>query len=272
MHMPSPLHELFAALWKGYASINPQANRIQDLLRSRGEFVENDHIAFRTLNWPGLTIDDMAAPFVACGYREQGRYVFVDKHLTAKHWQHPDASWPKVFISQLGWKHLTPGGQSLMMRLANTVPPQALNPRPLCITGRPWNLTLGEYQALARESEYAAWLAAFGFQANHFTVAAHGLQSFSSLLDLNVFIKSQGFALNNAGGEIKGSPGEGLEQSSTWASSVPVKFSDGMLSVPGCYYEFAWRFKRSDGSLFHGFLEKSADKIFESTHSRQAKA
>lgn len=272
MLMHASLSELFASLWKEYADINPQANRIQDLLRSRGENVMNDHIAFRTLNWPGLTIDEMAAPFTACGYREQGRYVFMDKHLTAKHWQHPDPEWPKIFISQLEWTHLSAGSQSLLMRLANAVKPQALHPRPLCVLGRPWSLALGEYQALARESEYASWLAAFGFQANHFTVAAHRLKSFASLLDLDLFLKSQGFALNSAGGEIKGSPAEGLEQSSTWAAPVRVGFVDGTISVPGCYYEFAWRFKRADGSLFHGFLEKSADKIFESTDSRQAMA
>lgn len=258
------LSELLQKLWQPYALTNPQAARIHSLLQARGENLINDHIALRTFAYPGFTMEDMAQPFIDQGYVESGFYVFPDKHLTAKHWQHPNTQWPKVFISQIEIGKLTPGAQSLLLACIN----QGLGrmASPLCLAGRPWNLRKAEYESLARESEYASWLAAWGFIANHFTVAAHHLKSFASLRELNAFLASQGFRLNQAGGTIKGSPADGLEQSSTMAPFREVGFLDGTLQVPGCYYEFAWRFPLGDGKLFHGFLEKSADKIFESTH------
>jgi Domain of unknown function (DUF1338) len=262
------LEELLQKLWIPYANLNPQAGRIHSLLESRGEKVINDHIALRTFALPGYTVDDVAKPFVAQGYVESGRYVFADKHLTAKHWQHPDLRWPKVFISQIEIKKLTPGAQSILLGCLNQANPH--RDLPLCLAGRLWNLRQAEYEALARESEYASWLAAWGFIANHFTVAAHTLKSFASLRELNVYLTAQGFTLNRAGGWIKGSPAEGLEQSSTMAPNRKVAFKDSAIDVPSCYYEFAWRYPLPgggrDGELFQGFLEKSADKIFESTH------
>nr|WP_293271384.1 hypothetical protein [Nannocystis sp.] len=44
-----------------------------------------------------------------------------------------------------------------------------------------------------------------------------------------------------------------------------MEFSDGVYAVPGCYYEFARRYPGPDGALFDGFIEGSADRIFEST-------
>jgi hypothetical protein len=46
-----------------------------------------------------------------------------------------------------------------------------------------------------------------------------------------------------------------------------VQFSDGTYEIPACYYEFAHRFK-VNGVLYNGFVEQSADKIFESTNVR----
>ena len=49
------------------------------------------------------------------------------------------------------------------------------------------------------------------------------------------------------------------------ASSVEVKFTEGVYNIPGCYYEFAKRYPDSSGQLYQGFVAASADKIFEST-------
>ena len=71
--------------------------------------------------------------------------------------------------------------------------------------------------------------------------------------------------MNEAGGEIKGSPDSYLEQSSTMANEVEVEFSDGTYTIPYCFYEFARRYEMPDGSLFHGFVANQANKLFEST-------
>ena len=111
-------------------------------------------------------------------------------------------------------------------------------------------------------------MAAFGFRANHFTVLVNALATFDGLESFNAYLKQAGYQLNASGGEIKGSPEVCLEQSSTLADQVSVDFSDSVQTIPGCYYEFARRYPLPDGSLFGGFVARSADKIFESTNRR----
>ena len=122
------------------------------------------------------------------------------------------------------------------------------------------------YQKLREESEYAAWLYVNGFRANHFTVSVNALKKLDSIQKVNRFLKSKGFALNDAGGEIQGTPDELLEQSSIRAGIIKMQFREGVFEVPGCYYEFARRYPGPDGKLYSGFIAKSANKIFESTN------
>lgn len=133
--------------------------------------------------------------------------------------------------------------------------------------GRPWQLDYDTYRALLEESEYAAWTAAWGYRANHFTVSINHLESLDSVADINRLLKDNGFTVNSAGGEVKGSPEQRLEQSSTMADRVPVAFSDREAVIPSCFYEFARRYPLADGRLYQGFVAASADKIFESTHA-----
>src|SRR5690606_41440472 len=46
-------------------------------------------------------LEKLAAHFKALGYEECGEYHFEAKKLYAKHYEHPDRSLPKVFISEL---------------------------------------------------------------------------------------------------------------------------------------------------------------------------
>jgi hypothetical protein len=119
---------------------------------------------------------------------------------------------------------------------------------------------------LAAESEYASWVSVWGFRPNHFTVNMNALKKFTELARLNTFLREHGVKMNTSGGEIKGTPAVYLEQSSTMASEVEVKFKDGAFRVPGCYYEFAKRYALPNGELYQGFVAQSADKIFESTN------
>ncbi len=260
---------LFLSLWEKYRSINPQASRIHALLSDRGEQVINDHVAFRTFNHPAIHVQKMAESFIREGYSLRGEYAFPEKQLHAIHLEHPDRRQPKVFLSEYLIEKLPASLQSLVYSLINQISPLELTSQWLCSMGRPWKLTKAEYESLGNVSEYAAWLAAFGFQANHFTVLFNSLRSFSSLQDLNLFLKGAGFRLNQDGGEIKGSPKVFLEQSSTLAAKVQVEFSDGPLEIPACYYEFALRYNLPNGELFQGFVAGNAARIFTST-DRQA--
>jgi hypothetical protein len=259
--------ELLATLWRDYVATTPQAERIHRLLSERGESVRNDHVALRTFNLPRIGLAQLAAPFEALGWELlPDRYRFPDKKLDARYWRHPDPVLPKVFISELRVEELSPGGNQIVHQLVSQLPADfGLLPW----SGRPWPLRRAEYESLLIESEYAAWVAAFGFRVNHFTVAVNGLTTFPDLESLNAFLVDHGFALNQAGGAIKGAPAQLLEQSSTLADSIVVDLAGEAVRIPSCYYEFARRYARPDGELFQGFVPASADKIFESTDVRR---
>jgi len=262
------LPELLDVLWRDYVASTPQAERIHRLLSQRGEVLRNDHVALRSYGAPGIGIAALARPFEALGWQPRDNYRFADKHLRARYWQHADPALPKVFISELVVGELSAGAQAVIAGLTAQLPAGFGARADLAWAGRPWRVTFAEYEKLLVESEYAAWVAAFGFRVNHFTVDVGSLRSFPDLAALCEFLVERGETLNQAGGVIKGSPGERLEQASTRADSVAVEFSDQVAQVPSCYYEFARRYPLPSGELFHGFVPASADKIFESTDVR----
>ncbi len=260
-----PIDALLAALWRDYTALTPQATRIHALFAARGEVVVNDHVALRTYALPGLGIEALARPFEALGWVAQGRYAFPDKHLRARHWQHPRAGLPKVFISELIVEALSSAAQARIAGLVAQLPAGFGARADLPWAGRPWAVDRATYAALLDESEYAAWVAAFGFRVNHFTVDVNRLTTIADLAELNALLRAAGFTLNEAGGAIKGTPADRLEQSSTRADEVDVAFAEGVARVPSCYYEFARRYPLPSGERFEGFVPTSANRLFEST-------
>jgi len=261
------VQEIFDKLWSGYIAQNPEAKSIYDSFTSEGETVENDHIAFRTIFDTRINVDVLARPFLDAGYVQKGYYIFEDKHLTAKHYEHKsDIAAPRVFISQLMTEHFSPELQSVLKQCAARVPDELVFGNELIFAGNVWGPPSYEtYEMLRKESEYAAWLYVYGFVTNHFTVSINSLKKTDSILKVNQFLKNKGFILNSSGGEVKGTPEELLEQSSTKAGILPIDFVEGTFEIPSCYYEFAFRYPDTDGKLYSGFIAKSADKIFEST-------
>lgn len=258
---------LFDALWQDYVTIAPQAARVHALLGARGETIVNDHIALRTFAVPDVGMDVLARPFERAGYQVRGAYDFPTKKLSARHWELPGH--PRVFISELRVAECSPALQRTVAALIASMPPGTTTAPDFVASGRPWPLAYATYQELLQESEYAAWVAAFGFRANHFTVDVGALKTFAGLAELDAFLIEHGFALNDKGGLVKGSPEQFLEQSSTRADEVDVAFSDRTLAVPSCYYEFARRYPMPDGNLFSAFIAESADKLFESTDTQR---
>jgi hypothetical protein len=224
--------ELLDALWRDYVATTPQAERIHRLLSGRGEAVRNDHVALRTYNLPGIGLAELARPFEALGWQLQDdRYRFEDKKLVARYWRHADPTLPKVFISELCVEELSAGANQIIAGLVRQIPAGfALTPW----AGRPWQLRRAEYETLLIESEYAAWVAAFGFRVNHFTVDVNALTTFPDLESLNAFLVDHGFALNQAGGVIKGTPAQRLEQSSTLADTITVELAGESARVDDC--------------------------------------
>ena len=263
------LPALLDKMWKDYVEINPLAQKIYDLFTKEGELVLNDHIALRTFNHPRLTIDVMARPFLESGYKFCGDYQFVEKKLYAKHFEHSDSKLPTIFISELKLEELSPALNQIVNRLVDEIPKGKELEFDFVSAGRPWSVSIQDYQELMKESEYAAWVAAFGYRPNHFTVLINALKKYTDIIELNTFLKHNDVKLNASGGEVKGSKEVYLEQSSTLANTIEVAFKDGKLNIPACYYEFAKRYPLKDGNLYKGFVASSADKIFESTKHGQ---
>jgi hypothetical protein len=261
------IQPLLQKMWVDYCALNPAAKKIFDLLTAQGEEVLNDHIALRTFNHPRLGIKSLARHFEKYGYVEKGEYFFTEKKLYAKHYENTqDTNLPKIFISELELEKVSPFIRDTLNKLADKTPDSLIAQEDFSMCGRPWEMSHKTFEELAKESEYASWVAAHGFRPNHFTVNVNHLKKFKDLPQLNAFLTEHGFVLNKSGGEIKGTQADHLEQSSTMSSEIPVHFSDGTFNVPGCYYEFAKRYPLASGQLYQGFVAKSADKIFESTN------
>lgn len=234
----------------------------------QGEEIVNDHIAFRTFNHPAINIEILSTLFKGLGYEERGDYIFDEKHLYAKHYEHPSyPNAPRIFISQLILEDFSPFLQKTIGECIARVPSSEINPESLLFAGNIWGKpNWDNYLRLREESEYAAWVYVHGFRVNHFTVSVNHLKRFGTMESTNQFLKDNGFRLNTSGGEIKGTPEELLQQSSTMADIVAVEFDDRTENVPACYYEFARRYTDENGKIYSGFIAKSADKIFESTN------
>jgi hypothetical protein len=262
------LNAIFDRLWNDYISQNPSAGKIHDLFTKEDEAVVNDHIAFRTLDFPEINIDVLAKPFVSKGYVAKGEYVFNDKHLFAKHYEKEgDNTAPRIFISQLILSECSSYIQKTLKEAFDITDPKKYKTEELIFSGSLFSpVSFETYNRLREESEYAAWFYVFGFRANHFTVSINSLKNHNNIQAVNNLLREKGFVLNSSGGEIKGTPSDLLQQSSTIADVVSVKFIEGSFEIPCCYYEFAQRYPNSNGMLYNGFVAKSADKIFESTN------
>jgi hypothetical protein len=262
------LENIFSRLWKDYISQNPSAGKIHRLFTKEGEKVVNDHIAFRTLDFPEIDIDVVAKPFLINGYVPKSDYVFTDKHLFARHYEHKERQdAPRIFISQLILAECSAFVQDTLKSAFAKTDHVLLASENLIFSGTLFKpLSYEIYNRLRDESEYAAWFYVFGFRANHFTVSINSLKKFNSIVSVNELLKSNGFVMNSSGGEIKGTPQDLLQQSSTIADTVDVNFEEGKFEVPCCYYEFAQRYSDPSGQIYSGFIAKSADKIFESTN------
>ncbi|MFT4731093.1 MAG: hypothetical protein ACI89W_000096 [Gammaproteobacteria bacterium] len=275
--MHTDINKLFQGLWDDYIQITPSASKIQQLLEAKTGMrdIINDHIALRTFNLASVNLDKLAAHFLALGYERKGDYDFTTKKLTAQHFEHPDTKQPKVFISELRVDQLSETAQRIINKMVSCVTPEAIEADDFLYSGTHWAVSHADYKTLLAESEYAAWMAAWGYRANHFTVSVNHitvnvnhLNKIDDLTEVNNLLKQAGFQLNTSGGEIKGGEDVCLAQSSTMADSSEAVFADSTVSIPSCFYEFAQRYKMVNGEYYQGFVAASADKIFESTNAQ----
>ena len=264
---------------------------IAEQIIGSAEEIENDHIAFRTMGVPQLGIQSLEKIFLHYGYQKKDYYYFPEKKLDAYWYAPPKPVYPRIFISQLRVQDLSPAAQQIITGYTSEVKTDPVDALALddgkavdeFLHSGLWRTpTVEDYETLAAESEYAAWVIYNRYYLNHFTVSVHNLkEGYNTIAAFNAFLLKHGFVLNNAGGVIKQSPDGGLLQSSTVARMIEAEFAGGAKrSIAGSYVEFAERrvlpgFQHLPKDAIRrehrreGFEAGNADKIFESTYSGQ---
>lgn len=253
--------------------------------------IENDHIAFRTIGVPQLGVQSLEKIFLHYGYTKREPYHFREKKLDAYWYAPPDPKYPRIFISELRVQDLSAEAQRIITSYTDEVKVDPVSKLDLdngpdvdvFLHSALWRTpTLADYQTLAAESEYAAWVIYNRYYLNHFTVSLQNLPvGYNTVADFNSFLEKKGFKLNDAGGKIKESPDHLLLQSSTVAKMIAATFGDHKTQeISGSYVEFAERrvlpeFAHLDPKDIQrehrreGFEAGNADRIFESTYSSQ---
>jgi len=226
---------LLDALWTDYVASTPQAEGVHHLLAARGELIHHDHVVLRTFSGPTTGITAMAAVFEELGWRPHGRPRTDGPHVRARSWEPPQPDLPRLLISEVLVTELSLRAQEIIAGLVAQLP-QGFARHDLATPGRPWKLASADYLALRAESEHAAWVAAFGPRAHHFSVDVSTLATFPDLVALDAYLIEHGFPLDVA---------DPLERSSTRADSVLVSFSDTTMRIPSGTYELVLRARRA---------------------------
>jgi len=290
------LDTVLDGLMRRYSERVPDVKTIIDAMVSQGIVessvaIENDHIAFRTMGVPQLGVKSFEKIFLHYGYEKRDHYFFEGKKLDAWWYSPPRETDPRIFVSELRVGDLSEESQRIIHSYTDEVtsdPADSLNlnngmevddflHKPLWRTP-----SAADYQALLKESEYAAWVIYNRYYLNHFTISVHNLpEGYNTVAQFNTFLEGIGIKLNTSGGKIKESPDGGLIQSATVAEMIDAEFADGeTLRISGSYVEFAERrilpeFQNLPVEQItrkhrrDGFEAANADKIFESTYTTQ---
>ncbi|MEM7475657.1 MAG: DUF1338 domain-containing protein [Planctomycetota bacterium] len=298
--MPSKLDTVYEGLIGRYRARVPAVGKILVSMCEAGIIakesdIENDHVAFRTMGVPNLGIASLEKIFLHFGYTRRESYHFAGKKLDAFWYAPPEPFYPRIFVSELRVTDLSENAQKIIHSYTDEVqadPVDSVNLEDAEAVDKflhsgLWRTpTLQDYQTLASESEYAAWVIYNRYYLNHFTISVHNLPApHHDIEAFNAFLEGVGVQLNDAGGKIKISPDGLLLQSSTVAEMVIAEFDDGAggsaeESIAGSYVEFAERkvlpefegLRPNEIQREHrrdGFEAGNADKIFESTFSSQ---
>ena len=261
----------------------------EEVIKDAAE-IENDHIAFRTIGVPHLGIKSLEKIFLHYGYQKMDHYFFPAKKLDAYWYAPPSPEYPRIFISELRVQELSENAQRIIHSYTDEVsadPVDSINLDAVAVDtflhSGLWSIpTVEDYKALAKETEYAAWVIYNRYYLNHFTVSVHNLKvGYNTIAAFNQFLERNGFTMNDSGGKIKISADGNLLQSSTVAEMIDAAFANGITHrISGSYVEFAERKVLPQYSSLpsskikrehrrEGFEAANADKIFESTYASQ---
>jgi len=290
--------DLFDRLWRRYRDRVIHVRTYERILHEAGATFVNDHIAFRTVGSqrPMLGIVLVARIFETLGYRAASTYSFPGKHVGSIYYQHPNPSFPKLFISELRTWELSERSRRTILRAVRSHRPP-LNDESIAalrdfkrwsaasqarllelldryFTELPWDPPQRrDVLALNQESQFAAWVLVHGYNVNHFTVLVNS-HNCEALFDIEKTVA----ALRRAGVPMKAAiereRGSKLRQSATEAVVIDVAVWAGRkrtwMPWTYAYLELAERGEEIDiGTVrrarFEGFLDGQATNLFDMT-------
>jgi len=293
---------LIDRLWNQYIERVPYAKQYVDLVTQKGGKVVIDHIAFRTFNAhtgeqpEGIRAIRHILNFLE--YKPVAKYSFQKKKLKATHFEHPDESFPKIFVSQLEVSELPEWTQKMINAAVNStlyllsdkslellrileesgvLPSEAaeyLVNDLVHYFRRPWNIPLKDDVLKINDvSQYGAWVLLHGNSVNHFAVLINN-QDVKEWPDLETTSKALAASSVPMNEKIEGESGGKLQQTDTYAvkEEVKVKGETGIEKMVWtyAYFELAQRnFIEENGSrkLFGGFLGEQANHLFDMTQT-----
>jgi hypothetical protein len=177
----------------------PDAAKVVELLLSRGDSIQNDHIAFRSIQ-----LNSILKIFLHLGYEVRmdaisGKpFNFPSKTLTAVWLKHPNLSVPRIFVSQYrleeGSDELQNTVRKYLEHWQDSIDSVDLNNADSIYkylhTAQWQTPTFDDYCKIQNESEYLSWVLYNKYYLNHFTVTVHALNSFDFVHEVISTLKS----------------------------------------------------------------------------------
>jgi len=293
---------LIDRLLKKYIERIPYAKQYVDLVAQKGGKTVIDHIAFRTFNAhtgeqpEGIRAIRHILNFLE--YKQVSKYNFPKKKLKATHFEHPDESFPKIFVSQLEVNELPEWTQKMINTAVNStlyllsdkslellrileengaLPVEAADYLVDDLVNyfrRPWNIPLkDDILKINDVSQYGAWVLLHGNSVNHFAALINS-QDVKEWPDLETTINALAMAGVPMKDSIEGEKDSKLRQTATLAvkEEVKVKGEIGIEKIiwTYAYFELAQRNYIEEGGaqkLFSGFLGEQASNMFDMTQT-----
>ncbi len=295
---------LIDKLWEQFVERVPYARKYADLVLEKGGKVVIDHIAFRTFNAhtgeqpEGIRAIKHILNFL--GYAPVTKYKFPKKRLNSIHFEHPNETLPKIFVSQLEVNELPVWAQSVIndtvhntyyllsnksLELLRILEEKKVLPNEAAdylvddlvqYFRRSWNIPSKEDVLKINDvSQFGAWVFIHGNTVNHFGVLINE-QNIKEWPDLETTHKALAISGIPMKETIEGDSGSMLRQAATLASKEEVDVKGEAVFEKMiwtyAYLELTERNYIDVGGvqkLFSGFLMEQANHFFNLTETHE---
>lgn len=194
------LVEVLFGLLERYFERVPDAKRIFEITKQRGDWIKNDHIAFRSQDMTSLLKVFLPYDYTVQFLDNETRtpFNFTSKKLTAVWLKHPNPDMPRVFISEFRLDEAPELSTIVEPYFSKKVDPiDNLDPNDTDAvvnylhTGCWPTPTFTDYNAVQEHSEYLSWVLYNEYYLNHFTLTVNVLNSFNFNQEIETLVQSK---------------------------------------------------------------------------------